>query len=200
MKKFLSSLLVVTCAFSLSSCAYFSTTPKEPKAIAFLEKAPKVDIRNFFKGDIKGYAIIQDPTGKIINSYNSKMTGKWEDHKGVLQQSFVYNDGKRDSRTWLITVGDDGTFNAVGHDVMDPAKGKQVGNVLQMDYSLGVMVEKQRQKMVYDDVFYMIDEHSMMGTSIMKKGGVVIAKATIFIKKADDHVVKAADNVVKTKE
>jgi len=192
MKKFFSSLLVVICAFSISSCASFSN-PKEPKAIAFLEKAPKVDIKTFFKGDVKGYAIIQDPTGKIINTYNSKMTGKWEDNKGVLQQSFVYNDGKRDSRTWLITVGEDGAFDAVGHDVMDPAKGKQVGNVLQMEYSLGVMVEKQRQKMVYDDVFYMIDERSMMGTSVMKKGGAVIAKATVFIRKAADPVVKAKE-------
>lgn len=190
MKKFLSSLAIITCAISLSSCAYFQGN-KKVEELSFLEKAPKIDIRNFFKGDIEAFAITQDQNGKITNSYIAKMTGKWEDNKGVLQQNFVYEDGKKDSRTWLIDVSEDGlSFGAVGHDVIEPAQGRQLGNAMQMNYPLSFLREGVKQKINFEDNFYLVDSRSLIGTSLMRKNGTIIGKSIISFKKVVDSAPK----------
>ena len=86
----------------------------------YLEKGTKFDVKNFFNGDIEGFGILQDSDGKIKGTKTVKISSKWEGDKGVMQQNWISSDGTKESRTWLITLGSDGLFSAVGHDVISP--------------------------------------------------------------------------------
>lgn len=158
---------------SLSSCAqlqgYFA--PKAPPQLDYLSGATKMDIKKFFNGDIEGFAIKQDATGKITGTMTVKMNGKWEDEKGVLQQNFVNADGTKDSRTWLITVDADGTYDAVGHNVIAPAKGIQLGNAAQSLYSLMLAAKMGKEEVAYEEKIYLVDEKSaIMIVNFTNKG------------------------------
>jgi hypothetical protein len=184
MKNFIRSAATIIVAANLSSCTYIERFNYKPTEIAPLARAPKMEVKNFFNGDLEVFAITQDSGGKIIGSYTAKMSGKWEDNKGVLQQNFINEIGKKDSRTWLITLDStDGTFNAIGHDVVAPVKGKQAGNALQMIYALTLSEDGKKQEINYEDNIYLVEERSAIGVSLIRKDGMSFGKSIISYKK-----------------
>lgn len=183
MKSLSRVVLLAATVSSLSSCALIEKYSYKPNEITSLEKGPKFDVKNFFNGDLEVFAINQDNDGKITGTFTAKMNGKWDENKGVLQQSFTYDNGKKDSRTWLITADSDGTFNAVGHDVVTPVKGKQIGNAMQMLYSLSVKVDGVKQNSDREDNFYLVDDRSAIGIAFIRKDGSAAGKSIISYKK-----------------
>ncbi len=166
-----------------TSCAALSNFSK-PSEVDYIDKGVKMDIKKFFNGDVEGSAIIQDENGKIIATQTIKANGKWEENKGVLQQNFVNNSGEKDSRTWLITLNEDGTIDAVGHDVAAPAKGKQIGNAAQMSYALILRKKGEKEEIKFDDKMYLVDDKSMIIISEFKKGFSGKGRAIISFRKS----------------
>jgi hypothetical protein len=164
MKKFLRFSTAVIAISMLSSCAYFENlfSKKQIAELDSLETAPKIDIKKFFNGDVEGFAITQDSSGKIIGTIQVKISGKWDENKGEIKQNFIYDGTTKDSRIWLVTVNVDGTFDAIGHDFVAPAQGKQVGNALQMLYTLNLMDQGSKQPVGFEDKMYLVDEKSMI--------------------------------------
>lgn len=164
MKNFSKIFVAIFIASTLSSCAVIQNflAPKAAPQLDYLDGATKMDIKKFFNGDLEGFAIKQDSNGKITSTLTTKINGKWDDNKGVIQQNFLYNDGTKDSRTWLVTVDSDGTFDAVGHDVAVPAKGKQSGNAAQSLYSLTLGSKTGKEEVNFEERMYLVDEKSMI--------------------------------------
>ncbi len=183
MKNSLRILAVLGTATALSSCAVIDRFTYKPNEITSLERGSKMEIKNFFNGDIEVFAITQDNYGKIIGTFTGKMNGKWDDNKGVVQQNFSYDNGKKDSRTWLITADSDGTFSAVGHDVTAPVKGRQTGNAMQMVYSLSVKTDSGRKVVDHEDNFYLVDDRSAIGTIFLRQDGVSAGKSIVSYRK-----------------
>lgn len=159
MTHFIRTISLIAIISTISSCAFLD---KKTVPMDYLKGSTKLDVRRFFKGDIDAFAIKQDKNGKIIDSYNLKVKGEWDGNKGVLKQNFHYRDGKKDSRTWLITVNSDGSFNAVGHDVSNSAKGKQIGNAAQSIYSLMVSQKGRKIEVNFEERMYLVDSKSMI--------------------------------------
>ena len=169
MKNFIRTISLLAIIFTISSCSFNN---KKDVPIDYLKGSVKLDVRKFFKGDLDAFAIKQDENGKIIDSYNLKVKGEWDGNKGILKQSFYYRDGTKDSRTWLITVNSDGTFNAVGHDVSNSAKGKQVGNAAKSVYSLMLTKKGKKHEVNFEERMYLVDSKSMIMISNYKNKNV----------------------------
>ncbi len=145
-----------------------------------------MDIKKFFDGDLEGFAIKQDASGKIIETFTAKINGKWDENKGVVQFRYNHSDGIKDSRTWLITINTDNSFEGVGHDVAKAASGKQAGNLAQSTYSLNVGPRGSREEISFEEKMYLIDEKSAIvisdfKTTKSKKG--TAGRITLSIKK-----------------
>lgn len=158
--------------FTLSSCAALQNMIS-PKAsfseVNTVSSAGRIDIKNFFNGDLEGFAITKDQNDKITDVNTIKVEGSWEGNKGVIKKTYFYSTGKKDSRTWLVTVNNDGTFDAVGHDVASPGRGRQIGNVAQMIYSLLVPENGVKSEVRFEDKMYMVDKNSMIMITSFKK-------------------------------
>ena len=152
-------IILLTLALSLSSCALL-----EKKVIVadldYLNGSTKMDIKTFFNGDIKASGIVQNSNGKIIGTYIAKIEGNWDENKGVIKYNFTVGENKKDSRTWLITLNEDGKFEGVGHGVVKTAQGNQIGNAMRMFYSLSVNKNGKKEEISYEDKIYLIDEKS----------------------------------------
>ncbi len=182
MKKISSAILLLSL---LPSCAALNNFNK-PSELDSISKGAKFDIKKFFEGDVEGFAIIQDSSGKIIDTEALKINGKWDGNKGVIQQNFVYASGNKDSRTWLITMDESGsTFSAIGHDIAAPAQGKQVGNAMQMIYALMLpgKMDKQKVKVNFEDKIYLVDDESAIMISNFAAGFSSPSKSIISLKK-----------------
>lgn len=175
--------LAILAIFLLSSCALLQQKKPDPE-ISFLSQAPRVNIQEFFDGDIDVFAIMQDENGKIIKSYTASIYGEWDENKGVVKNKYFYNDGSKDSRTWLITDNKNDTFDAVGHDMAEAARGQQKGNAIQMLYALYVKENGIKTKVRFEESYYLVDKDSMIANAIAKdERGKIISKATISLKK-----------------
>jgi len=185
MKKFIRLSISIIAILALSSCAYFENLfPKKQIAeLDSLQTAPKIDIKKFFNGDVEGFAITQDSAGKIIGTTQVKISGKWDENKGEIKQNFIYEGATKDSRIWLITVNADGTFDAIGHDFLAPAQGKQIGNAAQILYTLNLMDQGSKKPVTFEDKMYLVDEKSMIEISSYKKANGVSGKTITSLKK-----------------
>ncbi|MBU6140045.1 MAG: DUF3833 family protein [Proteobacteria bacterium] len=161
MKKLIKAASLIVTVLTISSCAEFSFSKKEVRNLDYLDKSVKMDFKKFFDGDLEGFAIKQDSAGKIIETFTTKINGKWEENRGVLQFSYRGSDSAKSSRTWLITTNADGSFEGVGHDAIKSLVGKQEGNAAQMIYSLNIKDSKGlKEEFGFEDKIYLVDEKS----------------------------------------
>ncbi len=156
--------LALTVIIFSSSCALIrklSETKPLPQ-IDYLEKAQKMDFQKFFNGNLDGFSIKQGVDGKIIETQTFKISANWDENKGVIKKTMVSNSGAKDIRTWLVTMNDDGTFEAIGHDVVVAAKGKQIGNAAQSFYSLMLGEKNAKDEFLFEERMYLVGENEMM--------------------------------------
>lgn len=164
MKKFFSMLAgAVMC---MSGC---SSGPKVDDHASML---PKLDIRQYFNGEIKAAGIFIDRVGKAKNYFHVTMNGRFDEKSGTIDEVFEYNDGRKETRTWNIAFNDDGTYTGLAHDVIGKAEGRQSGNAAHMTYTLKI---KTRSGKTYDiamsDWMFKVDEETVINRIEMTKFG-----------------------------
>ena len=175
MKKFL-LLINISLLMFCSSCS--STSPK-----IYSQSPLKMDIRNYFRGNLEAHGILQDRSGKVIKTFTVKMKGTWKGNDGKLEEDFVFSDGKTDHRVWDLKVFDDNNFTGKAGDVVGIAKGEQYGNAMRMNYTLTIPYENRKINVNIDDWMFLIDNDSLINISQLKKFGFKVATLTIGFKK-----------------
>lgn len=200
MKIFKITILAAFLTSALSSCAFLEQLNSKrnkgvQKPLDYLEKAEKFRVNQFLKGDLKGFAIIQDENGKIIDSFTVKTKGDWEGKRGTVKYHFTYNNGKKDARTWLITVNDKESYTAIGHDFVSPAKGRQAGNVSEILYTLLKEYNGKKQNIEFEDKLYMVNSNSAIVVSKMYVKGKLVGEAIISLSKVKKKIaIKRQDD------
>ncbi len=193
-------LSAIAALFCVTGCQYLMqqqafVTPE----ITYSEKAPKLDIKKYFNGDIDLAAVVQDADNRVINTFTAKINGKWEENRGTVQYNYLYEGGKKTSRTWLYTLEQDGSFAMVGHDISTPGTGKQIGNAAQMLYSLFIPYDniESKQNISFIDNTYLIDGASAILISEARSGGKLLYKTTISLKKSSSVTSNKEDIAAK---
>lgn len=175
--------------FVASSCAQLSVKQQnQASPITPIAGAPQMNVKKYFDGNLEASAILQNQDGKIIGSYVAKMNARWDDNKGTVQQVFNYNDLSKVSRTLLLTLNDDGSFDVIGHDMNSPGQGKQQGNAMQMVYNLNLLQDGKKANYDFEDNFYLVDDKTIMVVSSKKLLGNVVGKSYVSIRKVVGNV------------
>ncbi len=159
----------------------FSCSAK--KVENYANQNPQFHIEKYFLGKTEAYGMMQDRSGKVTRRFSVKMEGVMKNGKLNLQEYFVFDDGEKQERLWIVDMKDANNFTATAGDVIGVAKGKQFGNALQMNYVLRVPYKGSTLDLSVDDWMYLIDEKSLINVSEIKKFGFVVAKLTIGFKK-----------------
>ena len=195
MKK-ISKILFVSFLILNTSCVLLNKS--RPTELDTMEKGVKMDIKKFFNGEIEGFAITQNSAGKIIDTKTIKISGRWDDTKGTIrQESTSASSDKKENRTWLVSLFEDGTFDAIGHDVSSTAKGIQINNAARMNYSLLLQKDGVKKETKFEDKMYLIDEKSMIMISSFDAGSNNRGKTIISLKKIGSKSDSLKSEVVK---
>lgn len=169
-------LLVLLVSLGLTSCSsqglddYDSTTPV-------------FDVKTFFDGTLQAKGIVLDRSGVVTRRFSVDMLGTWQDNKGKLQEWFVFDDGEKLERTWVINKLANGRYTGTAGDIDGVAQGESAGFALHWDYQLNLVVDGSEYLVTFDDWLYQIDEKVVINRSYIKKWGITVGEVILVIYK-----------------
>lgn len=155
-----------------------------PKLENHKHMSPKVDVKEYFNGEIKAWGIVQDWRGDVVNRFDVEMVGSWEGNVGTLKEHFEYYDkDKVQERIWTITKIDDDTFEGRADDILDKATGKIKGNAMNWAYRMDLPVDDTTYRITFDDWMWQMNDGVLINRSYLKKFGFTVAELTLFMQK-----------------
>jgi hypothetical protein len=177
MKRFMCWFAVVI-AFALAGCV------SAPKPQDYAAETPKLDLREYFRGPVDGWGVVQDRSGKVVRRFTVEIICTWNGDEGILDESFIWSDGKREKRIWKLKKNGDRYVGTAG-DVVGEASGLASGNALQWNYVLKLPPDQGGYEMNMDDWMWLIDSKTLANRTSMSKFGITFAEISIFFRKRD---------------
>ena len=164
-------------AAALAGCA------SAPVPSDYANETPRLDLRSYFNGPLTAHGIFTDRSGKVARRFTVKMTGTWNGNQGVLEEDFVYSDGKKERRVWRLTDLGGGRYSGRADDVVDEAVGVAAGNALNWRYTLALNVDGRTIEVQFDDWMFLMDERVMLNKAQMSKFGIRLGEVTLAFSK-----------------
>ncbi|EAR60731.1 DUF3833 domain-containing protein [Neptuniibacter caesariensis] len=175
-KLFLLSVLLVIAGCSATIDEYQGTEPK-------------LQLEQFFSGQLEAYGIVQDRSGKVLRRFRADIVGKWEENRGVLDENFVFADGEMQHRCWRLAK-EGSHYSGVAADVLGKATGEVKGHALNWRYTLQVPIGEKVWDIQLNDWMYLVDEENLINRASMSKFGIDVGEITLFIRKTGDVAMR----------
>lgn len=148
----------------------------------YAAEQPKLDLQQYFNGDLTGWGMVQDRSGKVLRRFTVAIDAKWSGNDGILEEHFDWSDGKQEHRRWEIRKDGD-RYQGKAGDVVGVAAGAASGNALQWRYVLALPVDDTTWHVDMDDWMYLIDGQTLANRTTMTKLGVKVAEISIFFRR-----------------
>lgn len=169
--------------FIVAALIFVSGCSQGGKLENYANLKPKADIKNFFSGNLTAKGIVQDYSGKLVDSFVVDMVGTWKGNEGILDEKFVYGDGRKQTRVWKLKKISENEYEGTAADIIGTAKGKLSGNAINWHYSMNLDVDGTTYKVKFDDWMWQVDSKTIMNVSYIKKLGITVAKVTLVIER-----------------
>lgn len=154
-----------------------------PRADAYREEQPVLDLKQYFQGDIDAWGIFQKRSGEVARRFTVDIKASWDGDIGTLEEDFVYSDGETSRRVWTIRKIDQHTYVGTADDVIGEARGEAFGNALRWRYVLALEVDGKTYHVKFDDWMFLMDDEVMLNRSVMKKFGIRLGEVTLAFRK-----------------
>jgi Protein of unknown function (DUF3833) len=171
-------LASASASFALSGCA-------QQELATYAKDTPKLDLRDYFNGQIKAWGIFTDRSGQVVKRFVVDMRCSWRRNvadntdEGVLDERFMYADGAQQQRIWRLTRHADGRYNGRADDVVGEATGQEAGNAFYWAYTLALPVGGSVYHVQFEDWMYLIDDQVMLNKARMSKWGVHLGDVSL---------------------
>ena len=180
---------IVTAALTLGILGGISACARRDVAV-LSDRQPGLDLAKFFAGDSVAYGIFEDRFGNLRRQFRVNMTGTVEGDTLTLVEHFLYDDGERADRTWVIrrTGTDDRgivSYEGTAADVTGTARGRVAGNALNWEYDVVLNMSGSEVKVHFDDWIYRQDEDVAINRAFISKFGIEIGSVTIVFLRGD---------------
>jgi len=150
-----------------------------PRVSDYAGQAPVLDIREYFNGNVHAQGLVLDRSGRVTRRFTVEMQCRWEGEKGTLQEHFVYNDGERQERTWILVRQPDGSFRGTAGDVVGESTAEQAGSAFRMNYTLALVVDGKTWNLDFDDWMFRIDDRAVMNRAVFSKFGIRLGEVVV---------------------
>lgn len=179
----LSIVLVTGVIGAVSACAR-----KDVSALA--DRGPELVLEEFFVGDSVAYGIFEDRFGNLQRQFRVNLKGTLDGNKLTLAEEFLYDDGERAARTWVIeNLGQskNGEINYSGSasDVTGTASGRIAGNGLNWRYDVVLEMSGREIEVHFDDWIYRQDDDVAINRAYISKYGIEIGSVSIVFLRGD---------------
>lgn len=129
--------------------------------------------------------------GEFVNTLDGSrrglratIDGSWNGRDLKLVENFVYSDGERDRKTWILTKTGPATYTGVREDVIGTANGRLDGDTFRLTYTATVKTKSSSVNVTFDDVLGYEADGSVLNRATVSKLGVKVGEVTLRIRKA----------------
>ncbi|MCA3554796.1 DUF3833 family protein [Aestuariivirga sp.] len=141
------------------------------------------DLLSWLEGQTHATGVFEDRKGRVRRRFAVELTGTPEDNTLRLHERFVFADGERQERTWVLTRGADGAFTGRAEDSASDARGHFAEDVAHMSSELNLKVGRRLVAMRFDDAFYPSGPGLVLNRSTMSKWGIRLGQIFILFRK-----------------
>ena len=170
-------LVILITALFLASCGGLSQVEDNARF------QPKMLPEEFFLGKLSAHGIVKNRSGQQIRSFNADMHGVRSPEGITLSESFLFDDGEKQSRTWQIRRLPDGSYEATAGDVVGIALGRAAGNAYFMRYTLRIPYGDSTLDLAMDDRMYLVNPDTLINETGMSKFGLDVGSLSLVILK-----------------
>ena len=150
-----------------------------PTPADYALETPRLDLRRYFDGPLVAHGVFTDRAGKVLRRFTVQLRGTWNGRNGVLEEDFLYSDGKVERRVWRLEDLGGGRYRGRADDVVGEAVGVAAGNALNWRYTLALKVDGRTVEVQFDDWMYLMDERVMLNKAAMSKFGIFLGEVTL---------------------
>lgn len=145
------------------------------------------DLLSWLEGSTLAVGVFEDRKGRVRRRFTVEMTGEADGNTLRLHERFVFDNGERQERTWLLTRGADGNFTGWAEDSVTEARGRFGEGVAYLASELKLKVGKRSIAMRFDDAFYEAGPGLVLNRSTMSKWGIRLGQILIQFRKDDQR-------------
>ena len=159
------------------------------------QSSPKLVLEKYFLGKTYASGIFEDRFGNVRRQFTVDIEGTFDQNVLHLIEDFVFNDGERETREWMIKKTGKYTYEGRADDVIGVARGHSLGNTLNWRYDMRLKVGGSSVKVHFNDWMFLQPNGVLINKAMVSKLGVDIGRVTLaFTKTADiDFAAKLAD-------
>ena len=151
-------------------------------------KTTRFDLTSFLAGRTTAWGIFEDRFGRLRRRFTVEMNGEWREHVFYLDETFVFDTGEHETRTWRVMPTTDGQFTATCADCIGEATGACNVDRIQMTYKFRLQLNKRSLVVDFDDRIYRMGDGIAINRATMRKWGVRLGELSLFFQRHDAAV------------
>lgn len=141
---------------------------------------PELDFFSYFRGETKGWGIVQDRSGRLTRQFVVDINGTVDSAGDLtLFEQFHWHDGERSTRTWVIRSPSQNMYEGEAGDVIGTALGQAAGNALSWKYVLLIEVDGRQWEVDMDDWMFLQPDDVLINRTQLSKFGFHLGDVTI---------------------
>lgn len=171
-------LLAVILLPVLGACAHAPQLPDETGTSAFV-----------IERDLAGPTVARGEFSAINGvrrGFTAYLDGVRAGNTFTLTERFEYDDGEKDHKTWVLTLGGDGNYTGKREDVIGEARGWQDGPAFRLEYYVRLPTDNGEpgMKVRFRDVMVKTRDGRVLNHAAVGKWGFHVGTVELVIERA----------------
>lgn len=148
----------------------------------------KLNLEEFFDGDVVAYGQFQDVLGTVRRSFAVDVSGEWDGETLRLQEDFVYEDGSTEQRVWTLQKTGPDSWQGTADGVIGVATGQEQDNRFNWQYEIDLPIPaadgtSETMRVTFDDWMWLLSEDRLFNRAYVKRYGIDIGDVSISFEK-----------------
>lgn len=176
-------LIAAFCLTILAAC-----TGKPSFDDVSLDPDRKLNLEEFFDGELVAYGQFQDVFGAVRRSFVVRINGEWDGEQLRLVENFVYEDGATEQRIWTLTKTGPDSWEGTAPGVIGTANGVELDNRFNWQYEIDLPIPSadgtvETLRVTFDDWMWLLSDDRLLNRAYVKRFGVDIGDVIISFEK-----------------
>ena len=161
------------------------SVPEHQGSVALFE------LTTFLAGRTRAWGIFEDRFGTMRRRFTVAMNGHWQEQIFLLDETFVYDSGESETRTWRVVPIQHGRFTATCADCIGSASGVCDADSIRMHYKFRLRMNTRSLIVDFDDRIYRMGNGVAVNRATLRKWGVKIGELSLFFERLDADAAPA---------
>ncbi len=172
-------IIVVLCLLFTSGCTAMNIND-------FKSAAPKLVLEDYFQGKTRAWGLFEDRFGTVRRQFVVDIIGTWDGKVLTLNEDFVYNDGEKENRVWVIRKKYDGSYVGKTDNAVGDAAGHLSGNAFNWKYDFNLKVGDGTWKVNFDDWMFLQPNDVLLNLATVRRWGLKVGTVFLSFQKIKD--------------